>query len=154
MAVLILEWRCHSWPLHADGSFLKGIVPQLPRITHPIHTKFIEKRCAFPSNSAGPWHLLSLLLCTASNPYVLQRQVTELFRLDWMRQPKAPTARDNRGSRSCQVVRLSPTEGLKGHQAKVKYSSHTSVTLCAHWTLPLGSVSRRSLVGNRKCLQA
>ena len=85
---------------------------------------------------------------------MLQRQVTKLFRLNWTRQPAAPTAQDNRRSRSCQVVRLSPTEGLKGRQAKVNYSSHISATLYAHRTLPFGSVLRRSLVGNRKCLQA
>ena len=38
------------------------------------------------------------------------------------------------------AIHVGPTEGLKGHQAVVKYSSLTYVTWYPHWTLLLGSV--------------
>jgi len=92
--------------------------------------------CVPRQHSAKPRDILSLRSVYHGNIYVLHQQVTKLCHLDWEHQPAAlaaPGAQHPRRCHSRQVVRLSPTGGLKGHQDKMKYSCLFCATCCAHW---------------------
>jgi len=125
------------------GRYTQAFLPQghRPSTTMhypPIDSAFSEALRVSHRHSAGPRDILSLRSVSVHHGsiYVPHQQVTKLCYLDWEHQPAALAAPDAQHPRRChshQVVRLSPAEGLKGHQDKMKYSSLSCAICYSHW---------------------